>query len=178
MKLHIGCGKRYFGKDWIHIDGGTFDHVTSHSIYCEYVPDNSVDVIYASHLIAYLSEDEFSYLLNCWKRVLKEGGTLRLATPDFDALAEIYVWTHSIKMIEGPLYGKMKMGDKTIYHKKVYDFNSLATVLHKAGFKDTRLYNWRETEHAHIDDHSQAYMLPDRDKEKGTLISLNVECVK
>jgi len=178
MKLHIGCGARDFGKGWLHVDGGNFPHVKSNDIYCMNLPPECADVIYASHLIAYLSEGEMQKALYYWMQVLKPGGILRLATPDFDALAEIYVWTHSIKMIEGPLYGKMKMGDKTIYHKKVYDFNSLATVLHKAGFKDTRLYNWRETEHAHIDDHSQAYMLPDRDKEKGTLISLNVECVK
>ena len=178
MKLHIGCGKRDFGKDWVHIDGGFFPHVTSHSIHCEYVQNDSVDIIYASHLIAYLSEDEFSYLLSCWKRVLKEGGILRLATPDFDALTEVYLFTHNIKMIEGPLYGKMQMGNKTIYHKKVYDFNSLAQILHNAGFKNTKLYNWKDTEHAHIDDHSQAYMLSDRDKENGILISLNVECVK
>ena len=45
------------------------------------------------------------------------------------------------------------------------------------GFKDIKRYDWRETEHAEFDDHSQAY-LPHMDKENGTLISLNVECTK
>ncbi len=125
-----------------------------------------------------MDEGEIQKALYYWKQKLRPGGILRLATPDFDALTEVYILSHNLSLIEGPLYGKMEMGPFTIYHKKVYDFNSLATMLHKAGFKNTKLYNWKETEHAHIDDHSQAYMLPDRDKEKGILISLNVECVK
>ena len=40
-----------------------------------------------------------------------------------------------------------------------------------------RLTYWEETEHAQFDDHSQAY-LPHMDKENGTLMSLNVECIK
>ena len=38
-------------------------------------------------------------------------------------------------------------------------------------------YDWRETEHSEFDDHSQAY-IPHMDKDNGTLISLNVECIK
>jgi hypothetical protein len=49
--------------------------------------------------------------------------------------------------------------------------------LESAGFTDVRRYDWRETEHAHIDDYSQAY-IPHMDKENGILISLNVECAK
>ena len=47
----------------------------------------------------------------------------------------------------------------------------------EVGFKNVERYDWRETEHAEFDDHSQAY-LPHMDKENGTLISLNVECTK
>ena len=27
MKLHLGCGKRDFGTDWIHIDQADYDHI-------------------------------------------------------------------------------------------------------------------------------------------------------
>jgi hypothetical protein len=77
----------------------------------------------------------------------------------------------------GPLYGKMPMDTNTIYHKTTYDFNELKKVLTKAGFKNIKIYNWRDTEHSEIDDHSQAY-IPHMDKKNGTLISLNVECEK
>ena len=77
----------------------------------------------------------------------------------------------------GPLYGKMKMGDKLIYHKTVFDFKSLKKILEDIGMKDISIYDWRKTEHAKFDDHSQAY-LPHFDKEKGILMSLNVESKK
>jgi hypothetical protein len=49
--------------------------------------------------------------------------------------------------------------------------------LNSVGFVDVRRYDWRDTEHAHVDDYSQAYV-PHMDKENGILISLNVECRK
>ena len=69
------------------------------------------------------------------------------------------------------------MGDKIIYHKTVYDFSSLNSILKKCGFIKVDYYNWKETDHSNFDDHSQAY-IPHMDKENGTLISLNVEAVK
>jgi hypothetical protein len=68
-------------------------------------------------------------------------------------------------------------GNTWIYHKTIYDFISLRDLLEKIGYMDVQKYDWRTTEHSNYDDHSQAY-LPHMDKEKGTLISLNVECKK
>ena len=61
--------------------------------------------------------------------------------------------------------------------KTTYDFDSLENILISCGFRDCRIYDWRETEHSHFDDHSQAY-IPHMDKDNGVLISLNVECNK
>ena len=83
----------------------------------------------------------------------------------------------NLSQMLGPLYGKMKMGDKTIYHKTTYDFESLNNLLIDVGMKNIKRYDWRETEHSEFDDHSQSY-LPHMDKDNGTLISLNVECIK
>ena len=69
------------------------------------------------------------------------------------------------------------MGDPPFYHKTVYDYASLKTILYDCGFKSVSKYDWRDTDHAEFDDHSQAY-LPHMDKDNGTLISLNVEAVK
>ena len=32
VKLSLGCGKRDFGSDWIHIDGGDYDHLDFYDI--------------------------------------------------------------------------------------------------------------------------------------------------
>ena len=69
------------------------------------------------------------------------------------------------------------MASKTIYHKTTYDFEGLKRLLEEIGFHNIRRYDWRKTEHSQFDDHSQAY-IPHMDKEKGILISLNIEAEK
>ena len=69
------------------------------------------------------------------------------------------------------------MDDKVIYHKTTYDFHSLKMLLEKLGMKNIKRYDWRDVDHSIFDDHSQAY-IPHMDKDNGTLISLNVECMK
>ena len=71
----------------------------------------------------------------------------------------------------------MDMGESKIYHKTTYDFNSLKSLLENLGMKNIKMYDWKQTEHSKYDDHSQAY-IPHMDKEKGILISLNIECYK
>jgi predicted SAM-dependent methyltransferase len=176
MKLHLGCGKRDFGKDWVHIDRERFPHIRSHDIQRLPFEDESADLIYASHVLEYFDREEVVDALNEWKRVLKTGGILRIAVPDFGALANLYTNGEvNLDQVLGPLYGKM--GDPPIYHKTVYDFNSIDMLLSGVGFKNCQWYDWRQTEHSHFDDHSQAY-IPHMDKDNGVLISLNVECVK
>ena len=104
---------------------------------------------------------------------------LRLAVPDFAALAEVYFQGRNLDLILGPLYERMEIAGtgKVIYHKTVYEFASLKTLLEKCGFTGVRRYDWRQTIHRDYDDHSQAY-IPHMDKEHGKLISLNIECVR
>ena len=177
-KLNIGCGWRNFGEEWTHIDGGDYSHLDHSDIFLKDYSDNSVDLIYSSHMIEYFDREEIIVLLEQWHRVLKPNGTLRIAVPDFTSMAELYFMCE-IDLVDvlGPLYGKMQMGDKVIYHKTVYDFWDLSEVLTDCGFKNVRKYDWRETEHSDFDDHSQAY-IPHMDKENGNLISLNVEATK
>lgn len=178
LKIHIGCGKRDFGNKWLHVDGEPHPHVESSDIYLTCIENNTVDVIYASHLIAYFSKEQGAKLMHEWFLKLKPGGTLRIATPDIEVIATLYlVHKYALENFLGPLYGRMTLNNDHVYHKTGYDFKSLTHLLYQIGFKDVNRYDWRDTPHAHIDDHSQAY-IPHMDKEKGTLISLNIESVK
>ena len=178
VKYHIGCGWRNFGEDWIHVDGGDYDHLDSKDITLATVASDSADLIYASHLIEYFDRQEIEPILTGWKRVLRPEGVLRLAVPDFFKMAELYCnSSYSLEDFLGPLYGRMEMGDRVIYHKTTYDILSLKELLLSQGFCAIKRYRWQNTEHAQFDDHSQAYK-PHMEKEKGTLISLNVECRK
>tara|TARA_R100000030_G_C3250220_1_gene122776 strand:+ start:570 stop:1115 length:546 start_codon:yes stop_codon:yes gene_type:complete len=179
IKINMGCGWRNFGSDWVHIDGGDYEHLDYQNITrLEQFKDNSVDLIYASHVIEYFDREQVTDVLKEWQRVLKPNGVLRIAVPNFETMVSLYLSKKcKLNQILGPLYGKMAMGDKTIFHKTTYDFDSLAHVLNLCGFGHVKKYDWRQTEHAKFDDHSQAY-IPHMDKENGTLISLNIEAVK
>ena len=178
MKLHLGCNHRDFGSDWTHIDGGDYPHLHSHDIIKLPFEDNSVNLIYASHVFEYFDREEAVDVLKEWNRVLKSGGTLRIAVPDFKKMIKLYFNNgYSVDRFLGPLYGKMKMGDKFIYHKTTYDYSSLYFLLSLNGFNNIKPWDWKEVDHEKFDDCSQAY-LPHMDKENGELISLNLECNK
>jgi len=63
------------------------------------------------------------------------------------------------------------------FHKIIFDEPFLSFLLRKIGFANIRRWDWRTTEHAAIDDFSQAF-LPHMDKRNGRLMSLNLEAVK
>lgn len=64
MKLNIGCGKRNFGKDWIHIDGSRYEHIHSHDIINLPFGEDSVDIIYASYVFEYFDREEANDVIN------------------------------------------------------------------------------------------------------------------
>jgi len=177
IQLHLGCSERRI-PGFMHIDLGDYPHLDyQHDVRTlPMFEDNEVDLIYASHVLEYFDRFEVKDVLWEWRRVLKVGGTLRVAVPDFVALMTAY-HNFGLRAILGPLYGRMIMGDTTIYHKTVYDFGDLARVLKEAGFGDIRRYQWQDTIHKDYDDWSMSY-LPHMDKENGLLTSLNVEATK
>ena len=186
IKYHIGCGKRDFGPEWIHIDGENYPHVKSSDVWLMSQNQDSADLIYSSHLLEYFDLIEAGGLLWSWYNVLKRGGILRIAVPDFEALSYAYE-TADFKLLDiiGPLFGRMEMAGHKIYHKTTFDYDSLHDLLTDVGFKNIRKYDWRQTEHAHIDDHSHAHLPHDPEAirtgnftDKHILISLNVEATK
>lgn len=176
MKLHLGCGKRHI-PGFVHVDAIPFPHV-------DYVRDvtdlscfetDSCDLIYACHLVEHFPRNGVDEVLKEWQRVLRPGGVLRIAVPDLEATCEVYSQTKNLALVIGPLYGRQDHPHN--FHYNVFDFATAKRVLEGIGFVDVRLWDWRKTEHAEIDDLSQAY-IPHMDKENGRLISLNVECTK
>ena len=90
--LNIGCGGNYH-PSWTNIDiVSTSPHVVAHDI-TKGLPyrGGTFDVVYHSHVIEHLTHDEAISLLNECVRVLKPGGTLRIATPDLENLARTYL---------------------------------------------------------------------------------------
>ena len=182
MKLHLGSGKRYI-PGFIHIDINKFPHTDYvHDIRkLSMIKNNSVELIYFSHGIEYFDRIEPPVILKEWKRVLRKGGILRLAVPDFEALIKIYRKYKDLNKIIGPLYGRWEINTRgktnVLHHRTVYDFTSIKSILKEAGFQNIKKYDWRKTIHKDYDDYSQSY-IPHMQKEDGLLISLNVEATK
>jgi Methyltransferase domain len=57
----------------------------------QFLPDNSVQAIYASHVLEHLALADMRSALAHLFRMLKSGGTIRLIVPDLAARAEAYV---------------------------------------------------------------------------------------
>ncbi len=182
VMLHLGCGKRYI-PGFVHVDLARFPHIKYRrpindlSIF----KNNSVNLIYSSHAFEYFDRTEAIEVLKEWRRVLKKGGLLRLAVPDFEAIVKVYLKYKDINHagILGPLFGHWQIPGttKTVHHKTAYDFKSLKKILEENGFGDIKRYDWRKTIHKDYDDYSRAY-IPHMDVKNGILISLNVESKK
>jgi len=172
-KLHIGAGR-------VHLPGFTnvdlFD-TFSQDVYCDLTrlpfERGTFDLIYASHVLEHVHRRMITATLWHWREMLKSGGVLRLAVPNFAAVCSWYtVWPRRIDDVMGLLYGGQNHPRNN--HFITFDEWSLTTHLTKAGFENVRPWDWRKTEHAEFDDYSQSY-LPHLDKEGGTLMSLNLE---
>ena len=175
-KIHLGCGKVYI-PGFIHIDIMDFKHVDyKRSIDdLSIFKDQTVDLVYACHVLEHFKRAKIKKVLREWYRVIKKGGILRLSVPGFEEMVKIYQKYNDINLILGPLVG----GQTYLYnfHYMVFDFKSIEKLLKEVGFKKVKRYDWRKTEHAGVDDYSQAY-IPHMDKENGMPVSLNVEAVK
>lgn len=176
MKLHLGCGKRFI-PGYVHIDAVDYqhiDHITTIDN-LSFIGDDSVDVIYNCHVLEHFKRRDVSRVLKEWRRVLKPDGILRVSVPNFATICQIYQRTDNIDLVIGPLFGRQDY----LYniHYNVFDLTSLRKHLEEAGFVSVCEYDWRDTDHADVDDYSQAYV-PHMDKTSGILVSLNVECKK
>ncbi len=140
--------------------------------------DNSFGLVYASHVLEHFGRHEVQPVLNEWFRIAAPGGTLRLAVPDFEAVVKLYS-QEGLRDGKSGLVGLVCGGQRNEYdfHKIIFDEPFLTYLLKTAGFTDVRRWDWRTTEHAHIDDYSQSY-IPHMDKENGHLMSLNLEARK
>lgn len=182
IKLHVGCGEKYL-QGFIHIDIRKFTHVNyiTSADKLDMFNDNSVSLIYACHILDHFDRNTVEGILKEWYRVLKVDGILRVAVSDFEKIVEVYLKNKNLEYLLGLLVGGQTYeGNK---HGIAFDYTYLSKLLINAGFKNIHRYDWREVLPKGYDDFSRAYIpkineVPKEDYEKGTLMSLNMECCK
>jgi len=176
IKLHLGCGKRHI-PGFIHVDRVPFPHVdhVQDIRRLDLFADASAGLVYACQVIDYFDREEIPAVLTEWRRVLMPGGILRLSIIDFEVLTRLYRAGLVLDWFLGSLYGKIPVEDGTfVYKRTTYDEPSLTRLLTDCGFVGIERWDWRTTEHAQVDDFSQAYF-PHMEKERGILWNLNMQ---
>jgi hypothetical protein len=114
------------------------------------LPDNSVEVLYASHLLEHLDRAEAKIFLQEAHRVLSREGILRIAVPDLKKLVDEYIArgdadafiekTLLARPMPKSLLGRVKqllIGDR--HHLWMYDSHSLCRLLSALGFRESRI---------------------------------------
>jgi len=102
----------------------------------EGIDDATVDEIRASHVLEHIPMRETLPTLREWRRVLKPGGRLFVAVPDFKRIIGTWMQDSPHPHVEMYLMGGQT--DEHDYHKAVFWSEKLAALMEMAGFVDVR----------------------------------------
>lgn len=168
LNLHIG-GKQAH-PDWKILDvleRPEVDYVGNAADLSQFA-DNSIDRIYASHVLEhffYGLNQELILVLKEWHRVLKPGGELMISVPDLKTLCWLYLNPNMLPLERHHLMRIIFGGQTNEYdvHKVGFDFETLGLYIQETGFSDY----WAVSEFGIFNDCSSMRILD-------TLISLNV----
>ncbi len=174
--LNLGSGN-FTSPEFVNVDAVPFRHThkVGDILDLSEFPSNSVDMIYASHVIEHINRDQLIRAFKEWLRVLKPGGFLRFGVPHFDSLVEIYNLSgKKVESIEGQLMGQGGNGYDD--HHSIWNFAYAEKLLRVAGFKgDIKLWDVNNAEHHSFTDKcNRVFEL----NGKKIAISLNIEAYK
>jgi SAM-dependent methyltransferase len=113
--------------------------------------NNSIDGIFASHILEHFSkENGMLFLQECW-RILKDKAPIRIAVPDMDKFIYGHVtndWSWSgdykLKSLDG-FMGNSNDPELYMRHYYMYCFASLSFSLTKIGFKEPKQISFNES---------------------------------
>ena len=94
------------------------------------IPDGSCEVVRASHCLEHFPFAEIPAVLAEWARVLKPGGTLKVAVPDFSKVAQAYLAGADQPTEMFVMGGQTEADD---FHKALFDVGRLGAALAGAG---------------------------------------------
>jgi len=97
--------------------------------------DGSVGTVRASHILEHYSHRDIGNVLAEWVRVLKPGGTLKVAVPDFRWVAERYLAGEDVNVQGYVMGGHVDAAD---HHGCIFDEEALREALEAAGLVDIR----------------------------------------
>ena len=137
MKLHIGGKQIKDGWKILNIqknDG--VDFVGSISELSQF-DDNSIEEIYASHVVEHVDQKNIKKTLEGIYRVLKNDGKFYISVPDLDVLCRIFIDNKAPAKVKFHVMRMMFGGqtDEFDYHYFGWNYEFLNSYLIEAGFK-------------------------------------------
>lgn len=158
LNLNLGCGPQTL-PGWINVDIARrpeIDIVWDLARSLPF-PDESCSVIYSEHLIEHLSNSDGARLLRECFRVLQPGGVVRVSTPDAERFLRSYAGNGEFlrdpgfaEPIDTPLDRINLMMRENGQHLWVYDRESLALALRRAGFSTIVEQKFGESAHERL----------------------------
>lgn len=131
-KINLGCGESKL-KGYRNLD--IKEGATAFPLHG--FVDGTVDEVRASHILEHFPHGEVEAVVKEWTRVLKPGGTLKIAVPDFDWIVKAYQNGHrGDARLEHYLFGGQVDGDD--YHKSFFNEDKLKALLEGAGLVDVK----------------------------------------
>lgn len=172
MRLHLGCG-RLDVPGFVNVDARPYPHV-HHLGSVETLPfikDGTADLVYVSHCLEHIPYRRVPQVLKEWHRVLRPGGRLRLAVPDFEVLWRAYDLSgRELITIQPFLLGGQDYPQN--FHFSVFDERLLGKLLREAGFEKARRWDPSVREFGEFTDCSTATV---KVGEQEMPVSLNLE---
>jgi SAM-dependent methyltransferase len=99
--------------------------------------DGTVDEIYASHILEHFPHAVVPLVLKEWARVLKPGGRMRIAVPDFQRIIASYDMGRREPHMAYLMGGQT---DKFDFHRSLFDCEALSTLMVAVGLE--RIKPW------------------------------------
>lgn len=174
--LHIGCGE-INSPEFINLDARPMSHVhivSKNILNLRNIPNESLDMVYMSHVLEHVPRNQVSETIKEMHRVLKKGGVLRVSVPDFDHIVNIYQSTEkNIQSIAPALMGGQDY--KFNFHYCIFNKNFLEHLLLESEFEQVMAWDPNNCEHHEFEDWaSKSIYVNDRPYP----ISLNLEARK
>ena len=137
MKLHIGGEEKKDGWKILNIqqknDVDFIGNITDLSQF----EDNSIEEIYASHVVEHVAQKDVEKTLKGIHRVLKDNGKFYVSVPDMDLLCKIFIDPKAPYNVKFYVMRVMFGGqiDEYDFHYFGWNLEFMKNFLTKAGFK-------------------------------------------
>jgi predicted SAM-dependent methyltransferase len=145
--LHIGCGP-------FHLDGWLNTELAGYDSKADFpqdatrpwpFPDRSLDAIYAAEVIEHIDRREVPKMFAEARRVLRDGGVLRLTTPDVVEVCRLFLnQREDVRLeqfaqtwLDGEFSPEIwvNLQFNGWGHRHLWSFEELSNALHEAGFE-------------------------------------------